>query len=241
MQTDNLTLSKNSVWKMFDNISSTYDSLNHILSFGLDFYWRKKCASFLPQSKNFKLLDIATGTGDQLFSFIKRAPGITKAYGIDMSSEMLKIAQKKVERKNLSRLVKLKVASALDIPFPNETFDVLSISFGIRNVEDPLKALSEMHRVLKPGGRAIILEFSLPSHPSIQKGHLFYLRKILPRIGGIFSKNKEAYTYLNQTIETFPHGNDFLALMKKARFDSLYCLPLTFGTVTIYVGEKGLL
>lgn len=218
-------------WKMFDRISQTYDRTNRILSLGMDLSWRKKLNKHLPDQKDLKILDLATGTGDQAIAFLKSKASIHSITGIDLSKEMLELAKKKVPD------VEFIEADAQKIPFPKEAFNAVSFSFGIRNVPSPTTALEEIYRVLKPNGRCLILEFSLPPKP-IRTFYLFYLRHILPRIGGLISKNKEAYSYLNQTIEHFPSGNDFCLLMKGAGFNRVQAIPMNLGTVTLYVGEK---
>lgn len=229
--------SRHEVWKMFDRISPTYDRLNKILSFGRDGSWRRAAALHLPQKENLHVLDLATGTADQLISLFESKASIASAVGIDLSSEMLQIGSKKIESKSYCGRIELVRADAEKIPFENGRFDAATFSFGIRNVTDPLISLKEIHRVLKPGGRCLILEFSLP--PVFIRGfYLFYLRRILPRIGGWISKQPAAYRYLNETIETFPSGKSFLALMDRASFKKTQAYPMALGGVTLYAGEK---
>ncbi len=224
--------SRQDVWKMFDIISPTYDQVNRILSLGMDQRWRKMVAKHLPLKNNLKILDIATGTGDQALALLKSKAPIQSIIGIDLSTEMLEIAKKK----GLSKTEFLR-ADAEKLPFQNGSFDAVTFSFGIRNVTDPLISLKETHRVLKPRGRALILEFSLPPKP-IRGFYLFYLRHLLPRIGGLLSRKPDAYRYLNQTIEHFPSGKDFCLLMKKVGFTRLRAIPMALGGVTLYIGEK---
>ncbi len=228
--------SRTEIWKMFDQISPTYDRLNKLLSFGLDSYWRHAVKAQLPYGDDLDLLDVATGTGDQTLSLIKTGR-IRQAVGIDMSQEMLNLFARKVKEHLLSHKVQLEKASALAIPFADSTFDVVTISFGIRNVTDLKQALQEMRRVLKPTGRLLILEFSQPSNPWLKRSHLFYLRHCLPRIAGLISQQKAAYTYLNRTIETFPYGQEFIDKMEEAGFVACTAHPLTFGVVSLYVGH----
>jgi demethylmenaquinone methyltransferase/2-methoxy-6-polyprenyl-1,4-benzoquinol methylase len=215
---------------MFDQIASTYDRANRILSLGIDQRWRRKMAHFLPGEGKIRLLDCATGTGDQLLALMSER--IEEAVGIDLSKDMLEIGRRK-----LAARAALLEASATSIPFEAATFDAVTISFGIRNVETPLVALQEMRRVLKPGGRCLVLEFSLPACRVMRLLHLAYLRHALPRIGGWVSGNRNAYRYLNQTIETFPCGKEFCDLMVQAGFSAARAHPLTFGIASIYVGE----
>lgn len=223
---------------MFDAISPTYDAVNRIMTGGIDRIWRKKMGSLLPSSQNLSLLDCATGTGDQLFSLLENSSQIAKAIGIDLSQEMLKRAEQKGAAKPYAHKIAWQHASASELPFKDASFDCLTISFGIRNVEELDKGLSEFFRVLKKGGRLLILETSLPKNRLIRALHLFYMRHLLPRIGGLLSKNRAAYVYLNQTTETFPSGENFCALLTQAGFTNIQSYPQTFGVVTIYQADK---
>lgn len=219
---------------MFNEISSTYDRINLLLSFGQDRSWRKKMAGLIPKKQGLSHLDLATGTGDQILSLWEASSNLGRSVGIDPAEKMLVIAKEKL--KGLP--AEFQIGFAEKIPYPEMSFDLVTISFGIRNTENPLLALQEMHRVLKPGGRALILEFSLPSNPLIKAAHLFYLRNLVPFIGGIFSKSPSSYRYLNETIEKFPYGNAFLNWMNEAGFKNTKSYPLTFGAVSIYSGDK---
>jgi demethylmenaquinone methyltransferase/2-methoxy-6-polyprenyl-1,4-benzoquinol methylase len=230
--------SRQEIWKMFDSISSTYDKTNRWMTLGLDLYWRKAVSALLPKKEKLILLDCATGTGDQLLSLLKHSNQIEQAIGIDLSEEMLEIARKKIRDSSYQNRVTLTHASALDLPFPKDSFDCITLSFGIRNVTDIHLCFQEMLRVLKPGGRVLILETSLPQNKLLKALNLFYIRNILPRIGGWISKKKEAYSYLNKTTETFPHGKVFCNLLEKAGFNGVKAIPMTLGSVSIYVGEK---
>lgn len=222
---------------MFNQIAQTYDRVNRVLSFGFDLRWRKKVAKHLPLQKNLHLLDLATGTADQLIALFESKASIHSAIGIDLASEMLCIGEKKLQKKPYKHQIELQVGDAMQLPFEKNSFDACSFSFGIRNVADPLLALEQIWRVLKPGGRCLILEFSLPPRP-IRWPYLWYLRHFLPWMGGKLSREPKAYRYLNQTIETFPSGSEFLALMEKASFHHLKARPLALGAVTLYIGEK---
>ena len=229
--------SETQISQMFNAISKSYDRVNRILSFGIDQRWRKKLAQELPEGTELQLLDLATGTGDQLIALMQTGK-FTSAMGIDLAEEMLNKGKEKIARTPFANLVDLQVGSALQIPTEEKVFDCVTISFGIRNVSDPLVCLKEMKRVLAPKGKAFILEFSLPRNRLIRTFHLFYLRRLLPFVGGFFSKKKEAYHYLNQTIEAFPYGEQFLTLMREAGFTQSKALPLTFGVATLYIGEN---
>jgi len=230
--------SRKEIWKMFDTISATYDKTNRFMTMGLDRGWRKKMASLLPKLPKIELLDCATGTADQIISLMKKSNSIEKAIGIDLAQEMVEIGRNKLKKHPFNDQVELQIASALEIPFEENRFDCVTMSFGIRNVSNVELCLKEILRVLKPGGRVLILETSLPKMRLIQFFHLLYLRKILPRIGGWISKQKTAYQYLNQTTETFPSGKVFCKLMEKAGFCTVICHPLTCGTVSIYQADK---
>lgn len=229
--------SRENVWQMFDRISGRYDLLNHLLSAGQDIRWRRRIRKFLPPGNNLRLLDIATGTGDQLFSLLKDTR-IEQGTGIDLAEEMLKIGQRKAIKKELTDRVEFSRGDACDLQFPANKFDVATISFGIRNVTDLNKALAEMYRVLKHNGRLIILEFSLPESRFLQQLYLFYFRKVLPAIGTIISGDSYAYRYLNETVETFPFGSDFCNLLVQAGFGNVRFVQLTFGVATIYIADK---
>jgi demethylmenaquinone methyltransferase/2-methoxy-6-polyprenyl-1,4-benzoquinol methylase len=226
--------SKTDAWKIFDQISKKYDIINRVLSLGQDTRWRKKVARNLPLKPHLQILDLATGTADQLIAIFNSKASIQKAVGIDLSKEMLKIGRKKIERYPKATLIH---GDAQKIPFDDAMFDAATFSFGIRNVESPLTSLKDIHRVLKPNGRCLILEFSMPPK-WIRPFFLFYLRKVLPKLGGFLSKNLEAYRYLNRTIESFPSGKEFLSIMDEAGFHSLRKISMNFGSVTLYIGDK---
>lgn len=226
------------IWKMFDGISSTYDWVNRTMTFGIDHYWRGRLARHLPDRSNIKLLDCATGTADQILSLMNRSKNISEAVGIDLAGAMLEVGRKKIKKTKHASKIRLETADVLDLPFSDNSFDCVTISFGIRNVTDVSLGLQEMHRVLNHGGRILILECSLPKNRLLLKGHLFYLRMLLPMIGGLISRNKQAYIYLNETIETFPYGDAFSQLLTDARFINVHAYPFMGGAVTLYQGDK---
>lgn len=230
--------SRHNIWKMFDEISPTYDVVNRVMTFGCDQLWRKRMCSFLPPQKNLRILDCATGTGDQIIALFEKSLEISSVVGIDLAEAMMAIGKQKIEKKSYRDKVAFQVASALETPFSDNHFDCVTISFGIRNVTDVMGAFKEFRRVLKPTGRVLILEGTIPHQKWLKAAHLFYLRKFLPHIGGIISKNKEAYRYLNKTIETFPQGERFCALMRAAGFVKVKANPVLGGIVTVYQGDK---
>jgi len=228
--------SRESIHELFNSISPTYDRVNTLLSCGLDKLWRASMVKSLPGDSPLSILDIATGTGDQLFTFLKKRNNIWQAVGIDLAENMLELAKKKSEKYSFP--VTFLCADALNLPFQNNSFDCITLSFGIRNMLSPEKALSEIHRVLKPHGFVSILEFGIPSFPPLHKLYLLYLRKILPKVGAFLSKNSRAYTYLNKTIETFPYGQSFSSLMHSQGFHEVSYKKLSGGIVYLYHGMK---
>ena len=228
------------VAEMFNNIATKYDFLNKSLSLGTDIYWRKKIIANLPKKPNLTLLDLATGPADVPIACLTshRKHDIHKIYGVDIAKDMLQIGQEKVNKQKLSHKIELHEGDATSLTFDDNTFDAVTISFGIRNVENTEKALQEIYRVLKPNGKAIILEFSIPKNKLIKSGYLTYFRHVLPHIGGWLSGNKTAYTYLNQTVETFPYGKKFENMMQDCQFKQTQHTPLTSGIATLYTGTK---
>lgn len=229
--------SRHEVWRMFDRIAPRYDLLNRVLSGGIDVRWRARIAKLLPPGERLRLLDVATGTADQILLLMDRAPSIVEAVGIDLAENMLELGREKVSRQLPGRAVTLKRGDALAIPEPDASFDVCTISFGIRNVTDVVAALREMRRVLRPGGRAFVLEFSQPEARWFRALYYFYLRHLLPAVGGWLSGDRGAYRYLNVTIESFPSGEAFCELMRRAGFSNVHAVPLTMGIATIYHGD----
>jgi demethylmenaquinone methyltransferase/2-methoxy-6-polyprenyl-1,4-benzoquinol methylase len=222
---------------MFDRIAGRYDLLNRLLSSGIDRRWRARLAQKLPPGENLEALDLASGTADQLIAL--HATGrVARGLGLDLAEQMLAIGRDKISRLGLGQKLTLAVGDAENLPVQAGSFDAVTISFGIRNMTDPARTLAEMYRALKPGGRALILEFSLPSNRAVRRVYLIYLRHILPRLGALISGDSSAYRYLNETIETFPYGDTFCQLMTNAGFTKVACTPLTFGIASIYVGEK---
>lgn len=233
----NLGERKKESYKIFDDIAGTYDPLNRFLSFGIDVYWRHRMKKELPQKPNLALLDLATGTADVPLILIK-SPHVSTIKGLDMSKGMIAIGNEKVKAKGLDNKITLGIGDGCNLPEASNSWDVTTVSFGIRNFPDCFKGLEEMYRVLKPGGQVMVMEFSLPKNPLIKAFYLFYFRRILPFIGNLFSGHGDAYSYLNKTVEDFPYGDAFLALMDKAHFRNTRAIPLTFGIATLYIGEK---
>lgn len=226
-------------FKMFDRIAHRYDLLNRLLSMGTDVRWRRKLNRRVPAGEKLRVLDLATGTADVLIAMNGACPQVASGVGLDMSGGMLHYGREKLIRLGLDRKFRLVRGDATCLGLESSQFDAVTISFGIRNVIDVPQGLREMRRILKPGGRALILEFSLPSNRLFRALYLFYFRNILPRIGALISGDSYAYRYLNETVETFPYGEVFCQLMRDAGFEAVTATPLTFGIASLYQGERG--
>jgi demethylmenaquinone methyltransferase/2-methoxy-6-polyprenyl-1,4-benzoquinol methylase len=228
-----------SVGLMFDRISRTYDLLNHLLSLGRDWSWRRKAAGRLDATRDLKVIDLATGTGDLLISLLRQRPNITQATGLDISENMLTVCREKLRRRGLADRASLQCGDASKTPFPDGTFGAATMAFGIRNTADAARTLREIHRILKPGGAAMILEFSLPACPVMRWFYLRYLRLVVPLVGSIVSGDRHAYRYLDESIESFQQPAEFCCLMQQAGFCEVSVTPLTHGVASIYKGIKG--
>lgn len=227
---------KEEVRELFNDIAPSYDRLNHLLSFHIDKIWRKKAIKQLDVHNTKKVLDVACGTGDLALGSVKR--GITEVYGIDISEKMLEIGKAKVAQLGLQDKVHLAVEDSEKMSFADETFDAVTVAFGVRNFEHLEAGLTEMNRVLKGGGKVVILEFSMPTSFPMKQLYSFYFKYILPIIGGTVSKNKGAYQYLPDSVARFPQGKEFLHIMRQCGYNKVYKKSLTFGVATIYVGFK---
>ena len=227
---------KEQVAEMFDNISHRYDFLNHFLSLGIDKLWRKKAVNILRKSNPKVILDVATGTGDFAIESLSLHP--EKIYGIDISNGMLDRGRIKIEKQNKQDIIELKYGDSENIPFEDNFFDAITVAFGVRNFENLEKGLTEMKRVLKKGGKAVILEFSKPKSFPIKQIYNLYFHKVLPKIGKTVSKDSSAYTYLPESVEAFPEGKAFEDILGKVGFKVENTYPLFFGVSSIYVVEK---
>ena len=227
---------KEQVARMFNNISGRYDFLNHFLSLGIDRGWRRKAINLLRPYKPQLILDVATGTGDFAVQALQLNP--QKVVGVDISEGMLDVGKKKVLAKGLEGVVSLQYGDSENLPFADSTFDAITVGFGVRNFEDLRRGLQEMHRVLKPGGIAVVLEFSRPRAFPFKQVYNFYFRFILPKIGKMVSKDDSAYTYLPKSVEAFPDGERFLHILQDVGFKQNQCRSLTFGVSSIYTGIK---
>jgi len=221
---------------MFDNISHRYDFLNHFLSLGVDKLWRRKAISYLSAQKPEYILDVATGTGDFAIQALSLKP--KKIWGIDISEGMLDVGRKKIKQKGLDNVIELKAGDSENIPFEENKFDAVTVAFGVRNFENLEKGLTEIRRVLKPSGKLIVLEFSRPRAFPMKQLYSFYFKAILPRVGRFVSSDNSAYTYLPESVEAFPDGEDFLRILRHVGFNNTQCKPLTFGISSIYSATK---
>lgn len=227
---------KQQIIRMFDSISGSYDFINHLLSLGIDIYWRKRAIKFLRKFSPKNILDIATGTGDFAIEAIKLNP--ERIIGVDISEKMLANARKKINKLHLENKIKFLLADCEKLPFEDDSFDAIIVGFGVRNFENLSKGLLEMYRALDKNGTVIILEFSKPKAFLIKNIFNFYFKNILPFVGRLISKDEKAYSYLPQSVENFPEGKDFLKILDQSGFNSLKQIKLTFGIASIYIGEK---
>jgi demethylmenaquinone methyltransferase/2-methoxy-6-polyprenyl-1,4-benzoquinol methylase len=224
------------VKQMFNDIAPRYDFLNHFLSAGMDKRWRKKTISMLKPYHPKQILDIATGTADLAIEAMRLQP--ERITGVDITEEMLRLAAIKIQKKNLSDTIILKAARSEELPFADASFDAVMVAFGVRNFYDLEKGLKEMHRVLKKNGVVAILEFSVPTAFPIKQLYKFYFRRILPVMGKIVSKSKTAYTYLPETVLSFPQGKAFTSLLERTGFVNTRFKSLSMGICSIYIAEK---
>ncbi len=227
---------KDQVAKMFNSISHRYDFLNHFLSLGIDRLWRKKAVKLLAPVQPKIMLDVATGTGDFALEALSLNP--TSIIGIDIAEGMLEVGRKKIDKLKLNDQVELKFGDSENIPFSENKFDAITVGFGVRNFENLEKGIAEIYRVLKPGGVLVVLEFSRPKRFPVKQLYNFYFKWVLPKIGNSISSDKAAYTYLPESVEAFPDGKDFEAILRKIGFKETTCKQLTFGISSIYTGQK---
>jgi demethylmenaquinone methyltransferase/2-methoxy-6-polyprenyl-1,4-benzoquinol methylase len=227
---------KKQVALMFDNISPRYDFLNHLLSLGIDRIWRKKAINLLKPKHPKYILDIATGTGDFAIQSLKLNP--ESVIGIDISEGMIHHGQQKIKKRNLNDKIELLLGDSENLAFEDNKFGAVIVAFGVRNFENLSKGLSEMYRVLNKNGTVVILEFSKPSKFPFKQVYNLYFKYILPKIGKMVSRDHSAYTYLPESVQVFPEGNDFLTILSNVGFKEVRCIPLTFGISSIYTGTK---
>ncbi|MBT2161917.1 bifunctional demethylmenaquinone methyltransferase/2-methoxy-6-polyprenyl-1,4-benzoquinol methylase UbiE [Zobellia barbeyronii] len=227
---------KDQVTQMFDNISENYDGLNRVISFGIDIKWRKRVVAILTAQQPKNILDIATGTGDLAINLVET--GAKKIVGLDISPGMLEVGKKKIIHKKLDGTIEMIVGDSENLPFEANSFDAITVAFGVRNFETLEKGLDEIYRVLAPGGTFVVLETSVPTKTPFKQGYNLYIKYMLPAIGKLFSKDKSAYTYLSESASVFPHGNAFNNILRKIGFIEVENKPQTFGVASIYVATK---
>ena len=228
---------KKQVQRMFDNIAHKYDFLNHFFSMGIDVLWRKKCIRILRKENPSTIIDMATGTGDFALEAIRMGLD-AHVTGVDLSQGMLDVGIDKIKSRGYQDKISMQQGDSENLPFDDNSFDAYTVGFGVRNFENLNKGLSEMHRVLNPGGITVILEFSKPKSFPIKQLFGFYFKYIMPTIGNLLSKDSSAYTYLPESVMAFPEGEDFLNEMGKVGFKNLRQKKLTGGIASIYIGYK---
>lgn len=228
---------KEQVTQMFDNISGNYDRLNRVITFGMDIRWRKNAFNLVKAHQPDRILDIATGTGDMAFLYAQTSA--QEIIGLDISTGMLDVAKEKATKLDLEANVEFMVGDAENLPFDDNSFDVVTVSYGIRNFEDLEKGLKEIHRVLNADGIMVILETSTPESFPMKQGYMIYTKYILPLIGRLFSTDKKAYAYLSESAIAFPYGERLKAILEKVGFGQVEVLPQAQGISTIYKASKG--
>lgn len=227
---------KEKVQQMFNGIAPRYDLLNHLLSLGIDKRWRRRSLRLLDGTPTPLLLDVACGTGDFAIEALRH--GASRIIGVDISDNMLAVARQKAAARHLDSRLEFRHGDSEHLDFPADTFSAVTVAFGVRNFEHLHLGLAEMHRVLRPGGRVIILEFSTPSRFPMKQLYHFYFNRILPRVGGLVSGHRQAYDYLPASVQAFPQGEQFLDILRSVGFRSATCRPLTFGIATLYSALK---
>ena len=227
---------KAQVTQMFDTISKNYDGLNRVISFGIDVKWRRKVVHIIKTTNPSTILDIATGTGDLAIHLVET--GAKRIVGLDISPGMLSVGKDKVAKKHLEDKVDMIIGDSEHLPFEDNSFDAITVAFGVRNFENLEKGLKEIKRVLKPKGTFVILETSVPTKFPFKQGYFFYSKYVLPTIGKLFSRDKIAYNYLSESAAAFPFGEDFNNILRKTGFIDVENRPQTFGVASIYVASK---
>jgi demethylmenaquinone methyltransferase/2-methoxy-6-polyprenyl-1,4-benzoquinol methylase len=227
---------KEQVAQMFNNISHKYDFLNHFLSMGIDKLWRKRAINLLRPDAPKEILDIASGTGDFALEALKLQPN--RVVGMDISVGMLEKGREKMKKRKVDHIISMEVGDSENLPFGDNSFDAVTVGFGVRNFENLEKGLGEMLRVLRPGKTAVILEFSKPRKFPVKQSFNFYSKRIIPFIGRMVSKDKAAYTYLPESVAAFPEGQDFLDILSKVGYKDVKSRPVSGGIATIYYGKK---
>lgn len=229
---------KQEVEQMFDNIAHSYDFLNHAFSFGIDVLWRKRAIRILKKENPKLVLDVATGTADFALEAARMKLNADKIVGVDLSEGMLEIGRKKIREKNWDKVIELQKGDSENLPFETNTFDAFTVAFGVRNFEHLEAGLTEMLRVIKPGAMGIVLEFSKPNKFPIKQLFRFYFKYIMPLIGRLISKDRRAYEYLPESVQAFPSGKEFTAILEKCGYVDCKIVSLSGGIASIYIGRK---
>lgn len=222
---------------MFNNIAPAYDFMNRCMTFGIDRLWRRKAVSLLKSDAPRRILDVATGTGDLAIRLSRTFPQ-AQITGIDLAEEMLAIGQKKIDQAGLANRIHLQAADCLDLPFESDTFDCVTVAYGVRNFEHLLEGYREMHRVLRPGGTLCVIELSTPSSSIVKPFYKFYTRCIIPMVGRLVSSDSRAYSYLPESIAAVPQRSAMTSLMQQAGFTHAAYRSLTLGVCCIYIAKK---
>jgi demethylmenaquinone methyltransferase/2-methoxy-6-polyprenyl-1,4-benzoquinol methylase len=223
---------------MFDAIAARYDLLNHVLSAGIDRWWRRRAIAALSLSGGERVLDLCTGTADLAIAARTAVPGAARVVGVDFANAMLRLGRAKLVRRRLDGTVTLVRGDATRLPIADRSVDAVTIAFGIRNVERPDAACAEMNRVLRPGGAVAILEFAIPTTPVLRAGYLAYFRHVLPRIGGLISRHGSAYAYLPASVDAFRSPDQFVKVLRQSGFAHVRAVPLSFGIVFLYTARR---
>jgi demethylmenaquinone methyltransferase / 2-methoxy-6-polyprenyl-1,4-benzoquinol methylase len=234
---DSQLAKKEQVAEMFNNIAPTYDKVNRLLSVGIDIGWRKKAINELKNLKPQLLLDVATGTADMALLIHKQLQ-CNEIIGVDISNEMLAVGRNKIKEAGLDNHIKIFTGDSEHLEFNSNTFNAVTVTFGVRNFENLNKGLTEIYRVLQPGGKLVVLEFSKPKALGFKQLYSFYMNVVAPKVGSLFANNKEAYAYLNKSVKAFPEGQEFLNILNEIGFTQTYLKRLSLGICTIYCGSK---
>lgn len=229
---------KQQVAEMFNNISHSYDFLNHFFSLGIDVLWRKRAIRLLKKKHPKLILDVATGTADFAIEAVRMKMQDVSVIGVDISAGMLDVGRKKISKRKYEHQITLQLADSENLPFGDHHFDAFTVAFGVRNFQDLRKGMSEMLRVLRPGGTGVIIEFSRPTRFPVKQLFTFYFKYIMPTIGKLVSKDHRAYTYLPESVDAFPSGKKFVDLMHELGYRECRCIPLSGGIASIYTGIK---
>lgn len=237
MSEENVSQSNSTIAAMFDRISPRYDFLNHLLSLNIDKIWRRKTVRAVAKHNPTQILDLATGTADLAMQMARKLPQ-AHIIGLDISEKMLDIGKEKVKKQGFDSQIDLQQGDAAHLPFKDDSFDAVTIAFGVRNFEDLTHSLQEIHRVMKSNGKLFILEFSMPTAFPVKQAYQFYFKQVLPKIGSLISKDKTAYSYLPASVQNFPLPDTFIYILEENGFRKVGKEALSFGIATLYSANK---